>query len=116
MDGYITIKPVINFHELVYGRCKSLKSKKHFDTIRRFKHCFSGEYEQDLANANQIIDKTVSNNYAHALCTSFKFGFNHFYGINFNPKFLHNRPGEVSKKTTRLDVEQIVKIKEKWDE
>jgi hypothetical protein len=61
----------INFEELLNAaqrRC----SPNYFYYAKRYHYCFTGNYEQDLQQANQIIDSIVNHNTAHGVCSMFR--------------------------------------------
>jgi hypothetical protein len=104
--------PVTTFSKVLMI-CKKNKSMKYFYIIRRHQYCFTGNIKEDVKLANKSIAEPLNNNTGHDLSSAFKFAFNIFYGMNFNPKFITARAGEISKFTTRLDLQQINLIKEK---
>jgi hypothetical protein len=105
----------ITFNKLV-SFCKKKKSLKYYAVVTRFKEYFSGDVKIDVRLANKLIDSTSNNNTANAYCTVFKFAYNLFYGMAFNPKYIHHRSSEISKTTTRLDVNQIEYVNKKFQE
>lgn len=100
------MKPIISCKELLTV-AKWRKSLNYFVLIRRNYHCFTGNVKSDVANANQIINNTINNNSAHGYVSAFKWTFNNFYGMKFNPKYIASRPNEISKFTTRLANKEI---------
>lgn len=109
------IKPVITYKELVALSLRK-KTRNYYEGLRRFRRCFSGDIKKDVASANRIIDSIVNNNTAHSIVSLFKWALNNFYGLKFNPKYIHARPGEISKLTTRLSIEDVKLIRQKYQE
>lgn len=109
------MKPIITYKELVELSLKK-KTRNYYEGLRRFRKCFSGDVKRDVANANRIIDSIINNNTAHAIVSMFKWALNNFYGLKFNPKYIHTRPGEISKLTTRLTTDDIELIRKKYKE
>lgn len=106
------ITPIMSFSKLL-DECVKFKANNKLIICKRHKHCFSGDVKEDVRNANFVIDRIINNNTAHTVYGALKWGLNTFYGLKFNPKFLHVRVGEISKLTTRLDLNQISIVKNK---
>ena len=75
------MRPIISYKELL-SMAKGGKSMNYFVFIRRNYHCFTGNVKFDVANANQIINKTINNNSAHGYVSAFKWAFKTFMGWN----------------------------------
>jgi hypothetical protein len=58
------VKPLINIDELILI-AKQRKDQSRYYDIKRYRHCFSGDYENDIKNANEVIDKTLNHNTAN---------------------------------------------------
>ena len=110
------IEPKIKFDELLSITKSKLKSDAYYYIIKKNKHCFSVNINKDIDNANNVISSVKSNNSGHITAAALLFGFNHFYGKDFNPKYLVSRSHEISKFTTRLTKQDIVLIRQKFQE
>jgi len=110
------VEPKIDFDELLNIAKTKLKSDAYYYIIKKNKHCFSGDINKDIENANNVILSIKSNNSGHSTAAALLFGFNHFYGKDFNPKYMVTRTHEISKFTTRLTKEDIVLIRQKFQE
>lgn len=97
---------LLNFQQLL-NTLFCLKNNRYFYVIKKNWHCFTGNLEFDIFNANKVVDGIKSNNTAHVACAAFIYAFNKFYGMRFNPKYINPRPHEVSKFTTRLTQKDI---------
>jgi integrase len=109
------IKPLINIDELILI-AKQHHNKTRYYNIKHYRHCFTGNYENDIKNANEVIDKTLNHNTANNREHSFKWGFDQLYENEFNHKHIHHRPNFPSHFTTRLDKNEINFIKAKFEE
>lgn len=100
------MRPIINYKELL-TMAKGRKNLNYFVFIRRNYHCFTGNVKFDVASANKIINNTINNNSAYVYVLAFKWSFNNFYRMKFNPKYIVSRPNEIYKFTIRLTNKEI---------
>jgi hypothetical protein len=64
-------KNVIDYNYLL-ELAKFRKTPRIYWEIRKFSHCFTGNLQEDITNANSILSKTLNNNTAHGYCSMFK--------------------------------------------
>ncbi|MDR3257718.1 MAG: hypothetical protein LBT17_02870, partial [Mycoplasmataceae bacterium] len=95
--------------EVLFELAKRRNALTYFYILRKnVKKCFTGNYLEDIRQANTVIlSKDVSNNTGHSKESAFNWLYDQYYGQNHNHKLLAHRSWEVSKLTTRLDVDQI---------
>ncbi|GMO16957.1 MAG: hypothetical protein Ta2E_08230 [Mycoplasmoidaceae bacterium] len=104
---------------LTYSQILDLAKQKKYEVyyylIKNHKEeCFGRNYKKNVANANKIIQQAKCNNSGLKFSCGFNWAYDLFYGNKHNRKLIITRPKEISKTTTRLDLEEINWIKSRF--